>query len=231
MKIRVSALVTSCFLFSLSAGCGSSNRLESYAPADLQAQAELDMEAGNYEAAKTKLLTLIASGAATYDSHSLYAASLCAIADVRLFSFLATVAPKIGSAKTPQEKFELIKGDSTQPLATRLETVTAATKHVQDNIPAASLTASMQKQLGIFLMFQAAFQYLVLVDLVKALDPTDPQALLALVPKAQEMIATLASSATALSGGNAQVGEVVNGMTTAIGGSDPSAVLTKMATP
>jgi hypothetical protein len=156
--VKTLASAVSLFLFVfVVASCGQSNKLASYAPADLLAQAELDMEAGptdpaRYVAANKKLETYLASNPTDISARSLYAASFAAQAGVTLVGIITKMVSGAvgggggGGSEDPMSLLETFVGDAT-------EANVALLKNASENMVAidiATQTSSMKYQTGIF---------------------------------------------------------------------------------
>ncbi len=139
--------------------CGQENKLASYAPVDLLAQAELDMEAGvkdpaRYVAANQKLEAYLASHPSDISARSLYAASFAAQAGITLVGIVTKMATGAlsggggggGGSSDPMSLLEGFVGDATTANVAFL-------KNASDNmiaIDVSAQTSSMKYQTGIF---------------------------------------------------------------------------------
>ncbi len=172
-----------CFVFFVSLSpiiisCGSKNSYSTYAPKDLEAQAELDMEGKRYSDAQEKLATVLSEAPENYDARSLYAASFAGQAGITLFDILmkAVNEQKSGTAN----QLDLLKGLVGDATAENVALMKSATDNML-LIPTAAETPSMKYQAGIF---QALYGILLIKKLQQDLatlgtiDPADAQALL-----------------------------------------------------
>jgi hypothetical protein len=191
--------------------CGQSNKLASYAPVDLLAQAELDMEAGptdpaRYAAANKKLETYLAANPTDINARSLYAASFAAQAGITLVGIVTKMATGAmsgasgGSSADPMSLLETFVGDASEANVSYL-------KSASENMIAidmAAQTSSMKYQTGIFQSMYGVILAKKLKDDLTNIGTID-------INNAQALLdALLASKDILKDGATAPMGEAIN---------------------
>ena len=214
------ALMTSALL-----GCGR-NVAASKAPANRQEQAELDMEAGRYEAAQVKLEQLLKVEPANHKATSLLAASVAAQGGVTMFALLQKAAesqtstPGSSGAGTATSA----SGNSLNKMLAILPYLTAITLEkmeiacaTMESIPVGVRTTEMILQTSVF------YSTLALLKLKQLKE--NPDLLAALTPEqVASILGNLVSAVPASSNPNDPVSKgakaVQSSITNAAGASD-----------
>jgi hypothetical protein len=219
---------TLCFIFAIFSAfwmlsCGTGNQLASYAPEDLLAQAELDMEAGpsdptRYVTANEKLARYLAANPTNTNARSLYAASFAAQAGITLIGIVTKMMDGAmggggdgggGGGSSGSDSMALLEGLVGEATAANVDLLKNASENMLV-IDQSVQTASMKYQTGIFQSMYATL-------LVKKLKNDFTSGGTIDINNAQELLESLIASKDLLKdGATAPVSEAIGAVLTKI---------------
>lgn len=167
MKQKILAIFLS-LLSTQVVGCAGNILARYSTQKNMQEQAEYDMQNGDYTAAQTKLLTIIASDPTNYTAVSLLAACYAAIGGVKLLDILINAAVQsTANNNTNSNAINLASAVLPTPTATVFSQMNLAI-NTMASIPQASLTSDMSFQQQMFLDLYLLLQILDLLITLRA---------------------------------------------------------------
>ena len=182
--------------------CGR-NVVETYAPANDQEKAELDMEASRYEAASEKLLKVLSETPENYNARSLLAAAYAARAGITTLSLIKNATSLGSSGATGLRGYTTILPTATSDVLAFMELACDA----MAKIPVEDRTTEMKLQYGLFFSSYAFLQIKYFLD--------NPSALASLsVNDALKLVETLAKASEA--GGSSPLSKAAETLSTTL---------------